>query len=631
MPVHRMFVLTLSSLFLWRGLPSASAFLAARFPSFAPLTAVSAPSIARHISVFLPTNRASICMLSSSSEYFAVIDEMKVTELKEHLRRLKKPVSGTKGVLQERLKEALTETPVQLSSITAPTSPEASVTSEGSDQGMDVEEEEQLLPPADLGDIEDGPLGNGGGARASPGGRTAQFSRGYTEDEDAYDQTGRGGGSRRGPGGRAPWRADEEAWAHASEEVMEIGQEMDAEVMSFSDLGITVRLDGRYRGLIYEDELDYQRDRQGLRVGDRCAVYVQKVRRDGKVDVSFRKFGTFPKLQDGRQVVWDALLASADGSLPLGDRSDSEEVVAALGISKSQFKAAVGMLYKARQVQAPEPYRITLVPEEERGGEGEGGGEEGGRVGERAASMPAFQVRPDGEEGGWGTRMEGNWDQKREEAKWAPTKVFIRGLPFSLTEEDVHKMMSKIGAVVGIRGMTRRDDGRPSGVAWVEYEEEADAVTAKGVFNGKTFRGRYLEVFSMDEMRSDQHRRGGGGGYEKKGGGGGYERRGGGGRPGGYDRRGASLGGGDWKAGGGQRREFSPRGGMGGSRSYDADGEGEDSWGDVGMGWKNQGGGSEGRRTGGDRGGYFTPRKGAGGMEDGLNFDADLDFGEDDE
>lgn len=393
MPVHRMFVLTLSSLCLWRGLPSASAFLAARFPSFAPLSAVSAPSIARHISVFLPPTRASIRMLSSSSEYFAVIDEMKVTELKEHLRRLKKPVSGTKGVLQERLKEALTDTPVQLSSITAPTSPEALVTSEGSDQGMDVEEEEQLLPPADLGDIEDGPLGNGGGTRASPRGRAAQTSRAYTEHEDAYDQTGRGEGSRRGPGGRAPWRADEEAWAHASEEVVEIGQEMEAEVMSFSDLGITVRLDGRYRGLIYEDELDYQRDRQGLRVGDRCVVYVQKVRRDGKVDASFRKFGTFPKLQDGRQVVWDALLASADGSLPLGDRSDSEEVVAALGISKSQFKAAVGMLYKARQVQAPEPYRITLVPEEERGGEGEEGGEEGGRVGEKAASMPAFQVQ----------------------------------------------------------------------------------------------------------------------------------------------------------------------------------------------------------------------------------------------
>jgi hypothetical protein len=31
--------------------------------------------------------------------------------------------------------------------------------------------------------------------------------------------------------------------------------------MSFSDLGITVRLDGKYRGLIYEDELDYQRQR----------------------------------------------------------------------------------------------------------------------------------------------------------------------------------------------------------------------------------------------------------------------------------------------------------------------------------------------------------------------------------
>ena len=39
---------------------------------------------------------------------------MKVAELKEHLRRLNKPVSGTKGLLQERLKAALEETPVSL-------------------------------------------------------------------------------------------------------------------------------------------------------------------------------------------------------------------------------------------------------------------------------------------------------------------------------------------------------------------------------------------------------------------------------------------------------------------------------------------------------------------------------------
>jgi predicted RNA-binding protein (virulence factor B family) len=39
--------------------------------------------------------------------------------------------------------------------------------------------------------------------------------------------------------------------------------------------------------------------------------------------------------------VLDALHASPDGSVPLGDKSDSEAVVARLAISKTQFKAAV--------------------------------------------------------------------------------------------------------------------------------------------------------------------------------------------------------------------------------------------------------------------------------------------------
>jgi hypothetical protein len=38
------------------------------------------------------------------SSYYAEIDALKVTELKERLREMGKPVSGTKAVLQERLK-----------------------------------------------------------------------------------------------------------------------------------------------------------------------------------------------------------------------------------------------------------------------------------------------------------------------------------------------------------------------------------------------------------------------------------------------------------------------------------------------------------------------------------------------
>lgn len=51
------------------------------------------------------------------------------------------------------------------------------------------------------------------------------------------------------------------------------------QVLSFSDLGVTVGLEGGFQGLIYAEELDFQREGEGLRVGDTVSLFVQKVRR----------------------------------------------------------------------------------------------------------------------------------------------------------------------------------------------------------------------------------------------------------------------------------------------------------------------------------------------------------------
>lgn len=54
---------------------------------------------------------------------------------------------------------------------------------------------------------------------------------------------------------------------------------MMCQVLSFSDLGVTVGLEGGFQGLIYAEELDFQREGEGLRVGDNVSLFVQKVRR----------------------------------------------------------------------------------------------------------------------------------------------------------------------------------------------------------------------------------------------------------------------------------------------------------------------------------------------------------------
>lgn len=168
-------------------------------------------------------------------------------------------------------------------------------------------------------------------------------------------------------------------------------------------------------------------------------------------------------------------------------------------------------------------------------------------------------------EGGEGEMMPG---ERWQQTQWLQTKVFVRGLPYSLTEEDVYTMFGKVsmrrdvfgrgdgvqvsihtcplssecwtpkngfnsplspifriveppkastqhppcpffslctqvGGVVKVRGMVRRDDGRPSGVAWVEFEDEEAPNSAKKVFDGKTFRGRYLEVRTRKEREGN--------------------------------------------------------------------------------------------------------------------------------
>lgn len=106
---------------------------------------------------------------------------MKVTELKEHLRRLNKAVSGTKSVLQDRLKEALSEAePVPLTPVVPKT---VAVPSADDDEDELLEQE-----------LNSGP--SGWGSRVGRGGR----------DED------------------------EEEFTFATEEDLQLGQEVTGEV-----------------------------------------------------------------------------------------------------------------------------------------------------------------------------------------------------------------------------------------------------------------------------------------------------------------------------------------------------------------------------------------------------------------
>jgi cold-inducible RNA-binding protein len=108
------------------------------------------------------------------------------------------------------------------------------------------------------------------------------------------------------------------------------------------------------------------------------------------------------------------------------------------------------------------------------------------------------------------------------------TKLYVGNLPYTVTEESLQEMFSKVGAVKSVSLIKDRDTGRSKGFAFVEMENQEDAQKAITQFNGNSIEGRNLTV-NFARPREE----GGRGGFGGRGG----DRRGGGGHQGGGHRR----------------------------------------------------------------------------------------------
>ena len=109
-------------------------------------------------------------------------------------------------------------------------------------------------------------------------------------------------------------------------------------------------------------------------------------------------------------------------------------------------------------------------------------------------------------------------------------RIYVGGLPFKTTEEELNGLFGTYGAVTSAKLITDKYSGQSRGFGFVEMPNDAEADAAMEKLNGADFGGRKLTV---NEARPMEKRPGGFGG-ERGGGGGG----GGGGRGGyGRDRR----------------------------------------------------------------------------------------------
>lgn len=91
------------------------------------------------------------------------------------------------------------------------------------------------------------------------------------------------------------------------------------------------------------------------------------------------------------------------------------------------------------------------------------------------------------------------------------TKLYIGGLPYSTTQDELQEAFGKAGAVVSTSIIMDKMTGRSRGFGFVEMGSDSDAQNAIEMWNGKDFGGRKLTVNEAKPLEARPPRREGGG------------------------------------------------------------------------------------------------------------------------
>ena len=87
-------------------------------------------------------------------------------------------------------------------------------------------------------------------------------------------------------------------------------------------------------------------------MGEVITARVSEVKEDGKLDLSVRKKAYLQIDEDAEKLM--KIIESADGVLPFSDKADPELIRRETGMSKNEFKRAVGRLYREHRIEIGE-------------------------------------------------------------------------------------------------------------------------------------------------------------------------------------------------------------------------------------------------------------------------------------
>jgi predicted RNA-binding protein (virulence factor B family) len=131
------------------------------------------------------------------------------------------------------------------------------------------------------------------------------------------------------------------------------GDQVDLLIVNESELGFKAVINGTHLGLLYKGEVF-----RPLRPGDKLKGFIKAVRDDRKIDLTLQKHN-----QAAREELTDRILAfleANDGTSTLTDYSPPEAIYKQFGVSKGNYKKALGKLYKQRRISVAKD-KITLL------------------------------------------------------------------------------------------------------------------------------------------------------------------------------------------------------------------------------------------------------------------------------
>ena len=113
------------------------------------------------------------------------------------------------------------------------------------------------------------------------------------------------------------------------------------------EFGAFVAVDNMYSALIPKKEMYGQ-----IRVGEDIHARVVEVKPDGRLTLSIREKAYLQMEKDAEEIL--SIIDSYDGVLPFNDKVSPEIIKRETGMSKNEFKRAVGNLLKAGKIEITE-------------------------------------------------------------------------------------------------------------------------------------------------------------------------------------------------------------------------------------------------------------------------------------